>query len=308
MDKKLKNLFENVLKDLASEGRNQKVNDELKAIAQIDSNQQISIKDCSQGVLFKALQQMYSEGQRSIQLFKTPDSALTRYTEYPKISIRSKSPKTTVAADKFAIHLAPIIRKIREEGDTTLEAIAVRLTKLQVPTPKGGKWYAQSVRKLESRIEKLERQFFFPIVMVLLSFVGSAAQHPALPATNLGMANSLNGLAGKAGFIYQGYAQLFHTRKVVAGKGQSASPGLKVNSLLQMNQFIYLTPAKLFDGNLAFTVLVPIVQISASAENGHAPLVNPGVLGDNKKLLISVIIKLIILLIQEQFTQHMLKK
>lgn len=280
MDTKLENLFQTVLRDLASEGRNQKVINELKAIAQIDSNQQISIKECSQGVLFKALQQMYTEGKKSIQAFKTPDSAPAGYTEYPKISVRTKSPKNTVAADKFAIHLAPLLRKMREESDTTLEALAVRLTKLGVPTPKGGKWYAKSVRKLESRIQKLERQFYLSILMVLLSFAGSAAQDPVLPATNLGMVNSFDGMVGKPGFVYQGYAQVFQTRKVVAGQGQVVSPGLKVNSLLQMNQFIYLTPLKLLGGNLAFTVLVPIVQIAASTGTGPAPSVNPGVLGD----------------------------
>ncbi|MCF2517164.1 hypothetical protein [Dyadobacter sp. CY351] len=92
--------------------------------------------------------------------------------------------------------------------------------------------------------------------MVLLSFAGSAAQDPVLPATNLGIVNSFDGMVGKPGFAYQGYAQVFQTRKVVAGQGQAVSPDLKVNSLLQLNQFIYLTPLKLLGANLAFTLYV----------------------------------------------------
>ena len=140
--------------------------------------------------------------------------------------------------------------------------------------------YRGSRRKSSLATNYNKRQFSLSLIFVLLSFVGSAAQDPVLPATNLGLVNSFDGMVGKPGFVYQGYGQVFQTRKVVGDEGQSVSAGLKVNSLLQMNQFIYLTPAKFLGGNLAFTVLIPIVQISAANESGPAPLVNPGVLGD----------------------------
>ncbi|MCF2493453.1 hypothetical protein [Dyadobacter chenhuakuii] len=93
-------------------------------------------------------------------------------------------------------------------------------------------------------------------IQYLKSIQRVTSQDPVLPAANLGMVNSFDGMVGKPGFVYQGYAQVFQTRKVVVGQGQAVSPDLKVNSLLQLNQFIYLTPLKLLGGNLAFTLYV----------------------------------------------------
>jgi len=106
------------------------------------------------------------------------------------------------------------------------------------------------------------------------------AQDPGLPPTNLGLANVYDGIAGKPGFLYQGYAQYFQTHALNDGFGNNTHNNLKVNSLLQMNQLIYLSPVHVFGGNLGFTVLVPFVQIDASNLHNIAPTVNPGVLGD----------------------------
>lgn len=106
------------------------------------------------------------------------------------------------------------------------------------------------------------------------------AQDPGLPPTNLGLANVYDGIAGKPGFVYQGYAQLFQAHQLNNGSGDNTHNSLKVNSLLQMNQLIYLSPVKVLGGNLGFTILIPIVQIDASNLNGPAPTVNPAVLGD----------------------------
>ncbi|SDI82239.1 SphA family protein [Mucilaginibacter sp. P25] len=121
--------------------------------------------------------------------------------------------------------------------------------------------------------------------LLLLAFCLSAivktyAQDPALPPTNLGLANVYDGVAGKPGFIYQGYAQYFQAHQLNDGFGRNTHSDLKVNSLLQMNQLIYLSPVRLMGGNLGFTVIVPFVQISASNLGGQAFIVNPGVLGD----------------------------
>lgn len=120
---------------------------------------------------------------------------------------------------------------------------------------------------------------FFTLLMLFLTAAVSA-QHPVLPATNLGTSNVFDGFAGKPGFVYQGYAQLFQTRKLTGDHGQNLHSDLKINSLVQLNQFIYLTPLKVFGGNLSFTVLVPVVQLSASNSTGSSPSVNPGALGD----------------------------
>lgn len=108
----------------------------------------------------------------------------------------------------------------------------------------------------------------------------ASAQDPVLPATNLGTSNVFDGFAGKPGFVYQGYAQLFQTQKLTGDRGQNMHSDLKINSLVQLNQFIYLTPLKVLGGNLSFTVLVPVVQLSASNSSGPSPSVNTGVLGD----------------------------
>ena len=106
------------------------------------------------------------------------------------------------------------------------------------------------------------------------------AQAPVLPPTNLGLANEYDGVAGKPGFVYQGYAQLYQTNHIYNANGDNTRSSLKVNSLLSMHQLIYLSPVKVLGGNLGFTVLVPIVKITASNIAGPAPSVNPDALGD----------------------------
>jgi hypothetical protein len=106
------------------------------------------------------------------------------------------------------------------------------------------------------------------------------AQAPALPSTNLGLANVYDGVAGKPGFLYQGYAQLYQTSRIHNANGDNTGSSLKVNSLLSLHQFIYLAPIKVWGGSLGFTVLVPVVKITATNIAGPAPTVNPDALGD----------------------------
>lgn len=118
------------------------------------------------------------------------------------------------------------------------------------------------------------------LLLALAASIPASAQDPGLPPTNLGLANVYDGIAGKPGLIYQGYAQYFQAHRLNNGSGIQVPTDLKVNSLLQMNQLIYLSPIRVLGGNLGFTALVPIVQINASNPSGNAPSVNPGVLGD----------------------------
>ncbi|GGB20305.1 hypothetical protein GCM10011511_50060 [Puia dinghuensis] len=94
------------------------------------------------------------------------------------------------------------------------------------------------------------------------------------------MANIYDGVAGKPGFVYQGYAQLYQTNRIYNANGDNTGSLLKVNSLLSLHQLIYLTPVKVLGGNLGFTVLVPIVRITATNTAGPAPSVNPDAVGD----------------------------
>jgi hypothetical protein len=138
--------------------------------------------------------------------------------------------------------------------------------------------------QLQPLLNKISIKKAMQVILFLALQFGVAgkvfAQDPTLPPTNLGLANVFDGIAGKPGFVYQGYAQVFQTQKITGDESQDLHSGLKVNSLLQMNQFIYLSPVKVIGGNLGFTVLIPVVQINASNTSGPTPSVNPGVLGD----------------------------
>jgi DNA invertase Pin-like site-specific DNA recombinase len=54
-------------------------------------------------------------------------------------------------ADRAAGNVAPIIAEIRRTGATTLRQIADALNARGVPTPRGGRWYAMSVRNALTR-------------------------------------------------------------------------------------------------------------------------------------------------------------
>jgi DNA invertase Pin-like site-specific DNA recombinase len=54
-------------------------------------------------------------------------------------------------ADRAASNVLPIIAEIRRSGATTLRAIAEALNARGVPTPRGGRWHAMSVRNVLAR-------------------------------------------------------------------------------------------------------------------------------------------------------------
>jgi DNA invertase Pin-like site-specific DNA recombinase len=54
-------------------------------------------------------------------------------------------------ADRAAGNVLPIIAEIQKAGATTLRAIADALNARGVPTPRGGRWYAMSVRNVMAR-------------------------------------------------------------------------------------------------------------------------------------------------------------
>ena len=54
-------------------------------------------------------------------------------------------------ADRAAGNVLPIIAEIRKSGATTLRAIAEALNARGVPTPRGGRWHAMSVRNALAR-------------------------------------------------------------------------------------------------------------------------------------------------------------
>ena len=54
-------------------------------------------------------------------------------------------------ADRAAGNVLPIIAEIRKSGATTLRAVAEALNARGVPTPRGGRWHAMSVRNALAR-------------------------------------------------------------------------------------------------------------------------------------------------------------
>ncbi|SHL93998.1 transporter [Chitinophaga sp. CF418] len=119
------------------------------------------------------------------------------------------------------------------------------------------------------------------LLAALLAVGGRAfAQDPALPPTNLGLANVFDGIAGKPGFVYQGYVQVFQTRGIYDQHGKKAPVALKVNSLVTLHQLIYLSNVKALGGNLGFTAIFPLAQVSASNAGAATPSTNPAVWGD----------------------------
>lgn len=129
---------------------------------------------------------------------------------------------------------------------------------------------------------KHHRAFRLGLALATLLTTGTHAfaQDPVLPPTNLGLANLFDGVAGKPGFVYQGYVQAFQTRGMYNQHGDKAPTALKINSLVSIQQLIYLSNIKVLSGNLGFTVLLPIAQVSPANPGGAAPSANPKVWGD----------------------------
>lgn len=106
----------------------------------------------------------------------------------------------------------------------------------------------------------------------------SSAQDPALPATNLGLTNMQDGVSPGPGLYYVHYLQLYQPANAKGPGGNTIDHATLVSSLLSMHQLIYESSVKVLNGHLAFSILMPLVKLSA--ENGPSPLsVNPGVLG-----------------------------
>jgi DNA invertase Pin-like site-specific DNA recombinase len=55
------------------------------------------------------------------------------------------------AADRHAANVIPVINEVRKAGATTLREIADALNARGISTPRGGQWYAASVRNVLAR-------------------------------------------------------------------------------------------------------------------------------------------------------------
>src|SRR5262249_54026180 len=71
----------------------------------------------------------------------------------PKIDVARDQAVAAIKAEanRAAGNVLPIIAEIRKSGATTLRAIAGALNARGVPTPRGGRWHAMSVRNVLAR-------------------------------------------------------------------------------------------------------------------------------------------------------------
>jgi DNA invertase Pin-like site-specific DNA recombinase len=71
----------------------------------------------------------------------------------PKLSEARESALASIkaGADQHAANILPIIREAQKAGATTLRAVADALNARGIPTPRGGVWYAMSVKNVLDR-------------------------------------------------------------------------------------------------------------------------------------------------------------
>ena len=71
----------------------------------------------------------------------------------PKLSEARESAVASIkaGADQHAANILPIIREAQKAGATTLRAVADALNARGIPTPRGGAWYAMSVKNVLDR-------------------------------------------------------------------------------------------------------------------------------------------------------------
>jgi DNA invertase Pin-like site-specific DNA recombinase len=71
----------------------------------------------------------------------------------PKLKVARKNAAASIKAnaDRQAANVLPIIREIQKAGASTLRDLADALNARGIPTARGGKWYAASVRNVLSR-------------------------------------------------------------------------------------------------------------------------------------------------------------
>jgi DNA invertase Pin-like site-specific DNA recombinase len=72
----------------------------------------------------------------------------------PKLQVARESAMEAIKAeaDRHAANVLPLIREAQKAGATTLRAIAEALNARGVPTPRGGQWYATSIKNMMARV------------------------------------------------------------------------------------------------------------------------------------------------------------
>jgi hypothetical protein len=106
----------------------------------------------------------------------------------------------------------------------------------------------------------------------------SYGQDPVLPPTNLGLTNIRDANSPGVGLYYLHYLQSYHPQLVRGPEGQSLESAQKIGSLMSMHHFVFQSEVRLFNGDLGFSFLIPLVKLSPYEANQKLS-VNPGILG-----------------------------
>jgi DNA invertase Pin-like site-specific DNA recombinase len=72
----------------------------------------------------------------------------------PKLTLARRNALASIKAnaDRQAANVLPVIREVQRTGAVTLRDLADALNARGIPTARGGKWYAISVRNVLSRV------------------------------------------------------------------------------------------------------------------------------------------------------------
>jgi hypothetical protein len=60
-------------------------------------------------------------------------------------------------ADEFALSLHPILEELKRTGSDSLDALAQQLNERNVPTARGARWYASTVKNMLDRVSRLRQ-------------------------------------------------------------------------------------------------------------------------------------------------------
>ena len=134
------------------------------------------------------------------------------------------------------------------------------------------------MRKLYHIHMNLIKVSYLIVVSILLS-LQAKAQDPKLPATNLGLSNLQDGVPPGTGWYFQQYIQNYQAITNHGPMGQD-NGGERISSLLSMSQLIFISKSKLIGGNPGFSLLVPVVRLSAEGTSLTPLSINPNPLGD----------------------------
>lgn len=106
------------------------------------------------------------------------------------------------------------------------------------------------------------------------------SQDPRLPSVNLGFTNMQAGNSRPPGWYFIQYTQTYHPKKMMNEIGVEMTKAPLFSSLVLLQQIAFISEKKVMEGNLGFTLLLPVSKTSVLGNSGVQPTVNPNPLGD----------------------------